>query len=149
MLCRTKNWTHVKKYIGYLRYDTKKELDILNDLYRNELRLYKNFFQPVIKLASKERIGGKIHRKYELAKTPYQRVMESKEVPENKKQELRKIYQSLNPAELKRAIDRKLDLLYKAYQEKNKSSKVKPSKKLKPISVSFLTAQPNPIRCHN
>jgi transposase InsO family protein len=41
-----KNWTHVKKYVGYLRYDTKEELEILNDLYQNELRLYKNFFQP-------------------------------------------------------------------------------------------------------
>jgi len=70
-----KNWTHVKKYVGYLRYDTLKEQEILNNLYRHELRLYKNFFQPVIKLVSKERIDGKIHRKYEKAKTPYQRVM--------------------------------------------------------------------------
>lgn len=142
-----KNWTHVKKYVGYLRYDTQQELDILNDLYRNELRLYKNFFQPVIKLISKERIGGKIHRRYETAKTPYQRVMESKEVSEEKKQELKKLYQSFNPAELKRAIERKLDLLYKAYQKKNNKTgeKAKLQKKLKPISVSFFTAQPEPI----
>jgi len=137
-----KNWTHVKKYVGYLRYDTKEEQDILNSLYRNELRLYKNFFQPVIKLVLKERIGGKIHRKYDIPKTPYQRAMESKDVPEEKKKELKKIYDSLNPAELKRAIDRKLDLLWKAYQKKNKSQKVEPKKK---ISVRFLTAQPEPI----
>ena len=141
-----KNWTHVKKYVGYSRYDTKEEREILQDLYDNELRLYKNFFQPVIKLISKERIGGKIHRKYDIVKTPYQRVIESKEVPEEKKQELKKIYQSLNPAQLKRTIDRKLDLLYKAYQKKNSSlSKVKTKKKLKPLSVSFLTAQPESI----
>jgi len=137
-----KNWTHVKKYVGYLRYNTKEEQDILNSLYRNELRLYKNFFQPVIKLVLKERIGGKIHRKYDIPKTPYQRAMESKDVPEKKKKELKKIYDSLNPAELKRAIDRKLDLLWKAYQKKNKSQKVEPKKK---ISVRFLTAQPEPI----
>jgi hypothetical protein len=51
-----KNWTHVRKVFGYLRYDTFEELSIMNDLYRNELRLYKNFFQPVMKLQSKQRI---------------------------------------------------------------------------------------------
>jgi hypothetical protein len=137
-----KNWTHVKKYVGYLRYDSKEEMEILNDLYQNELRLYKNFFQPVIKLISKERIGGKIHRKYDTPKTPYQRVMESKEISEEKKQELNKIYKSLNPTELKRAIDKKLDLLYQAYQKKHKSQKAETEKK---ISVRFFTAQPEPI----
>ncbi len=51
-----KNWTHVRKVLGYFRYDTVEELGIINSLYRNELRLYKNFFQPVMKLISKERI---------------------------------------------------------------------------------------------
>ena len=57
-----KNWTHVRKVLGYLRYDTIRELMVINDLYRNELRLYKNFFQPVMKLVGKERIGGKVMR---------------------------------------------------------------------------------------
>lgn len=140
-----KNWTHVKKFVGYLRYDTEKELEIFNNLYQNELRLFKNFFQPTIKLISKERIGGQIKRKYDKPKTPYQRVMESREVREEKKQELKQIYESLNPAELKRIIDNKLSLLYKTYQDKNKSLKVEPMKKLKPISVSFLIAQPEAI----
>ena len=141
-----KNWTHVKKFVGYLRYDTKKEQKILNDLFRNELRLYKNFFQPVIKLILKERVGDKIHRKYDIPKTPYQRVIESKEVSAEKKQELKKIYQSLNPAELKRAIDKKLDVLYQTYQvKKNKFQKVESLKKLKPILVRKYIAQPEPI----
>ena len=138
-LVEQKNWTHVKKFVGYLRYDTGKELNILNDLYRNELRLYKNFFQPVIKLIAKIRIGGKIHRRYDMAKTPYQRIMESKVITENKKRELKEIYLSLNPAQLKRMIDAKLDELYRAYQEKNKTLKVDIKKK---ISVRFLIAQP-------
>jgi len=45
-----KNFTHVRKPLGYLRYDTPAELEIIRDLYRRELRLYKNFFQPVMKL---------------------------------------------------------------------------------------------------
>ena len=74
------------------------------------------------------------------AKTPYQRVMESKEVSENKKQELEEIYLSLNPAQLKRNIDAKLDELYRACQEKNKTSKVDIKKK---ISVRFFNADQN------
>jgi len=77
-----KNWTHVRKVLGYLRYDTLAELSIINDLYRGDLRLYKNFFQPVMKLISKERIGGSVKRKYDTPKTPYQRLMDSGQISE-------------------------------------------------------------------
>ena len=140
-----KNWTHVKKFVGYYRYDSDTEQNILNDLYRNELRLYKNFFQPVMKLIKKERVGGRIHRRYDQARTPYQRAMKSKDVSERTKHELKRIYESLNPAQLKRANDAKLNMLYKVYQKKNPSSKVKINKKLKPNTVSFYIAQPIPV----
>lgn len=140
-----KNKTHVKRYVGWLRYDTKKEQAILNDLYRNELGLFKNFFQPQMKLKEKIRIKGKLHRKLQKAKTPYQRVMESKGVPEKMKQRLKRIYDNLNPAELKRAIDKKLDLLVKTYQAKNKSLKVALDKKQKPFSVRKYIIEPEPI----
>lgn len=133
-----KNWTHVKKFVGYLRYDRQGELEILNDLYRNELRLYKNFFQPVIKLISKERMGGRIHRRYDYPKTPYQRLMEAEEVSKETKEQLKQTYLSLNPARLKRTIDHKLDLLWKAYQRKKHSSlEANSSRKLKPNSFTF------------
>jgi len=103
-----KNWTHVRKIFGYLRYDTLIEQEIMNDLYHNELRHYQNFFQPVMKLASKERIGSKVKRKYDETKTPYQRLIESGQISEEVKKELEGIYLSLNPAELKRSIDAKL-----------------------------------------
>lgn len=132
-----KNSTHVRQVIGYLRYDTEEEMDCLNDLYQNELRLYKNFFQPVIKLISKERIGGKIKRKYDRAKAPYRRLIESDQISEEEKKKLTAIYQSLNPAELKRSIDKKLDNLYKIYQKKKGRENVELSKKLSPSLVSF------------
>jgi len=88
-----------------------------------------------MKLKEKVRIGRRIHRKYETPKTPYQRIIESNEVSKEKKEQLKKIYHSLNLAQLKREIERKLDLLYQAYQKKNKPQKVEPLKKLKPISV--------------
>jgi len=140
-----KNWTHVKKFVGYFRYDTTKELGILNDIYRNELRVYKNFFQPVIKLILKERRGGRVHRRYDDPKTPYQRVMESKEVEDRVKKELSKIYLALNPAQLKRTIDVKLNNLYKIYQIKNKSQEMTIRKRLKPNTVTYLFTEPNYI----
>jgi len=130
-----KNWTHVRKVFGYLRYDTFEELSIMNDLYRNELRLYKNFFQPVMKLQSKERIGGRVKRKYDVPQTPYQRLMKSAEIPQEVKKELEGIYMSLNPAELKRSIDAKLEELFKAYEEKREIQQVDPYKKLLPRMV--------------
>ena len=117
-LVEQKNYTHVRSVVGYCRYDTEIELNLINDIYRNELRLYKNFFQPVIRIKEKTRINGKIHRKYEEAKTPYQRVLESEEISQEKKDELTKIYDKLNPAELKRNLDKKLSKLYMIYQQK-------------------------------
>jgi hypothetical protein len=124
-----KNWTHIKKVFGYLRYDTTKELNIINDLYNNELRLFKNFFQPVMKLKQKSRVGGKVHRKYDVAKTPYQRLIESEQINRKTKKELKATYRSLNPAELNRNIKEKLDQLYKLYHSKKRSQNAKPFKK--------------------
>ncbi|MEA1964157.1 MAG: ISNCY family transposase [Candidatus Aerophobetes bacterium] len=127
-----KNSTHVRGTIGHLRYDTDKELEIINSLYRDELGLYKNFFQPVMKLKKKIRIKGKIHRKYDVPKTPYERLMESGQISEETKRELRPVYQSLNPAELKRKIDKKLKKLYEVYEEKNGRGEISSLKKQTP-----------------
>ena len=127
-----KNSTHVRAVIGHLRYDTEKELAIINSLYRNELRLYKNFFQPVMKLKEKIRDKGKVHRKYDTPKTPYQRIMESEQIAQETKEKLTKIYQSLNPAELKRRIDEKIHRLFKIYEEKQGGTEPSPSKKQTP-----------------
>lgn len=132
-----KNSTHVRKPFGYLRYDTRTEINILNDLYRNELRLYKNFFQPVMKLKEKLRVKGKIHRKYDEAKTPYRRLIESNQIGKETKQELAEIYESLNPAELKRNIDKKIKNLYAVYSKKKDLSKVEIDRKLAVNLMSF------------
>ena len=99
-----KNSQNVRKVVGHVRYDSPREIGILNDLYRNELRLYKNFFQPVMRLEAKVRDKGHIYRKYQKAKTPYRHLMDSKETPAHIKEKLEKIYRTLNPAELKRRI---------------------------------------------
>ena len=132
-----KNATHVRNVIGHLRYDTEKEAALINELYRGSLRLYKNFFQPVMKLSEKIREKGKVHRRYDIPKTPYQRLMESEHLPETTKSQLPTIYRSLNPAQLKRDIDATLDELYRIYQRKNIKEKVKPCKEERTPSVTF------------
>ena len=140
-----KNWTHVRKILGYLRYDTLAELSIINDLYRGDLRLYKNFFQPVMKLVSKERIGGSVKRKYDTPKTPYQRLMDSGQISEQTRKQLGMVYLSLNPAQLKRSIDTKLDKLYQAYEKKGRSEQAESMKKVVPRTVTNYMIERSPV----
>ena len=136
-----KNWTHVRKILGYLRYDTFAELSIINDLYRGDLRLYKNFLQPVMKLVSKERVGGSVKRKYDTPETPYQRLMDSGQISGETRKQLETVYLSLNPAQLKRSIDAKLDVLYRTYEEKRRIQQVDPHKKSSPRTFTFFMIQ--------
>jgi hypothetical protein len=104
-----KNNTHIRQWLGYGRYDTIEQLHLINDLYINELRLFNNFFRPVMKILSKEKINNSVYRKkYDTAKTPCQRLMDSPHITDAKKKELQAIYLSLNPADLKRNIDHKI-----------------------------------------
>lgn len=93
-------------------------------------------------------MGSIIKRKYDIPKTPYERLIESGEVNEEAKQALTNLYHSLNPAELKRRIDAKLKQLYQIYQFKNQTQKVEPLRKLKPHLVTNYIIQPEPIRLH-
>lgn len=140
-----KNSTHVRSFLGNLRYDTEYELMIINELY-DTLRLYKNFFQPVIKLKEKIREKGKIHRRYERAKTPCHRIIESDWISNEKRGELTKLDLSLNPAHLKRYIDGLTAKLYHEYQAKNDSQKVEIHKKLHPSTVRFIMNQNYKVR---
>jgi len=137
-----KNFTHVRRPLGYLRYDTSAELDLINDLYGNELRLYKNFFQPVMRLERKERVDGKTRRRYAKPKTPYRILQESRQLTPEALKTLDDLYRSLNPADLKRRIDQKLKRLFTLYEKKRKGLvQVDPYKKLDPTSVSFSVMQ--------
>lgn len=112
-----KNYSVVRRAVGYLRYDTEEERLTLNELYRY-LRLYTNFFQPTMKLIERTRIGSKVTKKYDKAQTPYKRVLVCLDVSEKDKQALKKIYSTLNPAQLKRQITRLQDRLLKLNLQK-------------------------------
>lgn len=98
-----KNWPVVRQQVGYARYDTPAELEALRALYR-VLRLYVNFFQPQMKLVSKTRRGTKVTKRFDQARTPYRRALESPYLAEATKASLTATYLGLNPAQLKRDL---------------------------------------------
>lgn len=112
-----KNWSVIRRSVGHMRYDTGDELSTLNELYRH-LRLYVNFFQPVMKLKEKTRVGSRVTKKYHPPKTPYQLVLESKLVDRAVKRNLKKQYEKLNPAELKRTITKLQNKLFRTATSK-------------------------------
>ena len=103
-----KNWTHVRQWLGYQRLDDPKVVALLNHLYRQEWRLFHNFFCPSMKLISKERIGSKTIKHHDRPKTPYQRILESPHIPLNIKQSLSKQLAKLNPFVLREAMEKRL-----------------------------------------
>jgi hypothetical protein len=98
-----KNYSIVRRAVGYARYEGATQLRLLNQLYA-ELRLYTNFFQPVMKLVGKQRHGAKVKKVYDQPTTPYQRLLDSQALSRTAKQRLRQQYLELNPAQLKRRI---------------------------------------------
>jgi hypothetical protein len=100
-----KNYSVVRRNVGYLRHETAQEGALLNELYRY-LRLYTNYFQPVLKLVSKERDGARVRKKYDVAQTPYRRVLAAAQGQKKMQAQLQREYDSLNPAALKRQITR-------------------------------------------
>ena len=141
-----KNWTHVRKVLGYLRYDTVEEIAIIRDLYNNELRVYKNFFQPVMKLVSKERIGGRVKRKYGTPMTPYQNLIQSNQLTREAERRLSEAYPSLNPAALKRAIDAKINNLVATHEAKKATHGASLHRHIDPRTVTSFMIQRATVR---
>ncbi|MBU0600735.1 transposase family protein [bacterium] len=110
-----KNWTHVRKIFGYVRYDSEQALEAMNDLYRNELRIMQNLFLPSQKLIKKKRIGSKYIRVYDKPQTPLQRVLNCKlnNIDKNKIKELVALSNSINPFDLAKIIDVKINKIYR------------------------------------
>ena len=107
-----KNWSVVRQTVGYDRWETEQELALLETIY-DVLRPYINFFQPSVKLVAKERVGNQTIKRYDPAKTPYQRILKRKDISLSAKARLTNIYVSLNPVELRRQIDLETAKLWK------------------------------------
>jgi hypothetical protein len=115
-----KNWTHVRKLMGYVRYDAPAARDAMNALYRHELRLFQNLFLPSVKLVRKVRVGSRIRRVYDRPQTPFERVLACPAADPRKVAQLQALRQHLNPFALAEAIDQKLTGLYSLARHRTK-----------------------------
>jgi hypothetical protein len=107
-----KNWTHVRKLLGYVRYDTDGALHAINDLYKGDLRLLQNLFLPSVKLLKKVRVGSKVRRYYDQARTPLDRVIESAGVNATLVERLKELRGQLDPFALSASVDQQIERIY-------------------------------------
>lgn len=113
--CEQKNWTHVRQLLGYERFGHPELIPLLNELYGQEWSQYQNHFRPTFKLLKREKKAGKTIKTYEKKpQTPYQRLLESPEVPEPTKTRLRAQHAELDPFTLKKNIEVKLKKFFTA-----------------------------------
>lgn len=117
MCVEERNGHVIRKKIGYIRIDCEEAVVVLNEYYDN-LCLLNNHFIAVRRTKDKVRIGSRYQRRYEKAKTPYQMVMESKEIPDKQKRNLEKIHKSINMFRLQDNMERLLSKLQRIQKEK-------------------------------
>ena len=98
-----KNGSVVRQLVGYERFEGERAYRQLAELYR-AVRLYVNFFQPSLKLLTKQREGGHVRRTYGPARTPFQRVLATDVLPDETRERLTALYQALDPVRLLRQI---------------------------------------------
>lgn len=108
-----KNWTHVRQYLGYDRFDNPAIVHKLNGLYSDTFYNFVNFFLPSVKLINKQRIGSKIIKRHDSPKTPYQRIIESAYISDNNKKKLTAIFKTLNPYKLEEEIRSRIKGIFK------------------------------------
>jgi len=121
-----KNWTVVRQAVGYGRFDTPEELEVLERLY-GALVVFVNHFSPQMKLATKTRHGARVHRTYDLAATPYQRLLASGILTPAERRRVRTTYRELNPAQLRRQIGAHQDELLQI--ARRKARRAQPTRK--------------------
>jgi hypothetical protein len=120
-----KNWTHVRKLIGWDRYETPESVAALNDLYTNELRLYMNLFQPSVKLIRTVRKGSRKVRRYDEPRTPLDRLAEMPGADRQKIEQLLHLRSRLDPFALSKIIRRKLERIWEMRHTGKRTAKSK------------------------
>src|SRR6266849_6788568 len=108
-----KNDTLVRQYLGQVRLDTPEQIAALNALYE-QMWLYYNLFQPVLHLCEKTLVADKVVRKWDAAKTPYERVVASGVLSAQHQARLQHLYEQTNPLQLRNALYRQLEALWQS-----------------------------------
>lgn len=106
-----KNWTHVRKLMGYVRYDSEAAVAAMNVVYA-DLRLLQNLFLPSVKLVAKERVGARVRRRYDRPLIPLDRVRACPEADAAKVRALVALRARLDPFQLAQRIDAGLGRIY-------------------------------------
>jgi hypothetical protein len=144
-----KNGSIVRKLIGYDRYEGVECWRLLANLY-SIMRLYINFFQPSVKLISKERKGSRVTKRYDKAKTPYQRLMASPHISDEIKSELKKQYVLLDPVALLKSLEKQQDIVWKSawktLEVKEELAKKEACNKSRKINANGQQEAPNRIK---
>ena len=141
-----KNWTHVRKLLGYVRYDSPVAQAAIHALYRHELRLFQNFFLPSVKLLAKERVGARVRRRYDAPQTPLERVLACPDIRPEVAAELRRQRDGLDPFVLARAIEQQLERIYALANPRHSapaSAPVNPAPGRRPVRKR-LSIKPSP-----
>lgn len=112
-----KNYTHVRNLFGYDRFDDPSLVPLMNEIYRVYWNPLWNFFTPVMKLISKQRVGSKIVKKWDKPKTPCQRLIDCDKIPLQAKRTLKKYLNSKNPFFLRKELEKKLKLFKQKVEE--------------------------------
>jgi hypothetical protein len=107
-----KNWTHVRKLLGYVRYDTPAAQAAIHALYRGELRLFQNLFLPSVKLLRKERVGARVRRRYDAPRPPLDRVLGCPALRPVVAAQLQRQRERLDPFALAHTIAQQLERIY-------------------------------------
>jgi hypothetical protein len=107
-----KNWTHVRRLVGYLRYDSPRALAAMNGIYGEELRHLQNLFLPSVKLMSKSRVGSRLRRHYDQPQTALDRLLASPGRKPRRLAALRALRGRLDPFKLSATVDRKLRAIH-------------------------------------
>lgn len=103
-----KNWMHPRQLLGYARLDNPELVALINDTYKNYWCPLRNHFFPMRKLSQKVKIQSKYRRVYDDPTTPFQRLLNSKDISEQAKQKLSANHATLNPIKLQKALRHKL-----------------------------------------
>jgi hypothetical protein len=107
-----KNFTHVRRLLGYGRFGDIGLVGLVNDLYENAWLPLRNYFTPAMKLVEKRRVGSRVRKKYDVARTPCERLLACSGVPEKTKHQLRATRAGLDPMELSALIETKLGAIF-------------------------------------
>ncbi len=123
-----KNWTHVRKLMGWDRYDSPRALARMNDFYTHEWRLMMNLFQPSVKLIKKVRIGSRLTRQYDAAQTPLDRLLPCAHSDSKSLHALQQLRDAQDPFALAQRIDQKLQCIWQLANQRQSPRPVRSSR---------------------